>query len=160
MKNISIVLTSLLAAVLLFSSCAQPEYSIGTAPSKLEGIKGKWKLAQVKMRAEGSLIELNVVDLSAVYIGTTPMVIEFKSDLSYAITPGTTPNNLGGAAGTWAFDDPEYPTMVKFSSMSGEKELALNAPIRPQDAYLDVKFQGGCSSAAKYTYLFRFERAN
>lgn len=160
MKNLSIIFSALIAAVLLFSSCAQPEYSLGTPASKLEGIKGKWKLTQVKMRVEGSLIELNVVDLSSVYIGSTPMVLEFKSDMSYTLTPGSTPNTIGDAAGSWAFDDPDFPTLVKLNFASGSKSLVLNAPIRPQDAYFDIKFQGGCGTASKYYYLFRFERAN
>lgn len=160
MKNISFYSLLALLAV-LFASCAKEEYTLYAPADKTAGIQGNWKLRTIEIKDESSLIELSTVDISALTIGATPMVMSFQGQ-NFTVTPGTTQNVVGMTAGIWAFNNPLYPKTLSFTDAGGASNtLTLGAPTRPQDNVLVITFKGGCAGAAsKYIYILTFDRSN
>ncbi|MDP1725209.1 MAG: DUF5004 domain-containing protein [Bacteroidota bacterium] len=163
MKNTYKLIMLLLFFTTIFSNCKKELKEIGAVQSKIEGIKGKWELTRIIM-----------VDTLA----TVPEPIEITDYFqSFAKMPGITfdiGNNtytsdvtgiaydFFGSAGTWAFDDPQYPkTLTLTASGKAPVVFGLLASIRPIDANLKIQKYKYCDSAMtdfKYAYQLQLER--
>jgi len=143
---------------LIAGACEEKTYEFGEPFSKIEGINGSFVLTQVVQADERSTNLDNTFDISEFFIGSEPAVINFQSsDFSYTLNPGTAPNFLGASAGSWKFDDNEFPTQIQLGTAS-PTILDLNHTIRTIDNTLEFKITKSCSGEAGVSYHYVFTR--
>lgn len=162
MKSISrsISLIALLALV-LFSGCKEEELTLDAPYSKLEGINGSFRLNAVTQVDELTSSTFNEMDLSSFFVRSTPMTISFdNSTMTYAVANADSLPNYLGASGSWAFDDPEYPSSITLTTSMGESvNLALGQTIRPIESQLIFSVERGCNGGKAISYRYTFDRA-
>lgn len=140
------------------TGCKPEELTLDPAPSKLEGINDTFTLTSVVQvdnnAAPGTLAEY---DVSGVYIGLTPATIAFNStDLTFSYTTGSSLDFIG-TAGSFAFDNDDYPTTIVMNNGVDTYDLVLVQTIRPQDEFLEVELARSCGSGAT-SYRYKFQR--
>ena len=148
----------ILLLMILFAGCKQPqEYPIGEAYSQLEGIKGTFRLAKVEQIDELTFNLNKTLDVSEVYLGTTPMQITFDPT-NVTVTANDTPDyfTTGSTNLTWKFDDDKFPTKVIINN--GEAEWELLSPIRTNDNVLAFRVSRYYRGKKALTYNFSFDR--
>jgi len=154
MKKIIILITAFLA----ISSCKNDRLQLAPAASKIAGIQDDWTLNQVIQIDEISQREL---DVSQVYIGTSPMQINFKingTDTTYSVVNGTSANYLGNS-GTWKFDDINYPTKLIINHNGNDYQLPLIRTVREGDPNLEFRYTKVCSGKNVVSYKYIFKRS-
>ena len=164
MKKIHRSLLPALALLLVLAATGcrdQRDLVLGEPFSKLEGINGAWRLAQVEQVGikEGS--KQWGFDLTAAVVGADPAQLTFNSaDLTFAYTPNGSRDLLKLSAGSWAFDDVDYPTMVSLTDTSGATgDLKLLAAIRIIDQQLKLQLlRPDCDNGWVLAYNLFFER--
>jgi hypothetical protein len=151
----------LFALVIAGTACEKTDVPpLGEPLSKVEGLSGSWTLETVQ-RFDQSEVDLSKAsfDISDVFIRDDFRIV-FKTDGTYTVETGNTPNYFG-TSGTWAFDDNEFPTMVMLVNGNGEDlTLRLNGPTRPVDQTLSFTLFRSCSGDGGYGYIFEFSRGN
>lgn len=168
MKNYQILIISILSLSVLFLGCKTDTPEIGEPFSKIKGLSDDWELIQLKHTDVLSKSDENFVDLSAKFIGNTPMRMSFSNDFTFSITPGTSFNKFPMANGTWAFDDNDFPTKVMLSGDGETVELQLLEPVRERvDLFFHFewlrKYQTDCvplepDTEGQLSYTYKFER--
>lgn len=157
MKNKSAILALFLALLVGLTGCKPEEYVLEDAPSKLDGINDTFVLTRVLQVDQQTLNLENTRDISNFFIGETPARITFDSNTgTFTIDPGTTIDFLG-TAGTWAFDDDEFPSMITMNNGTETYTLELLQTIRPQDE-LQVQLDRNCSGELTTSYQYYFTR--
>jgi len=154
MKNILFILLALLA----LGSCKKDRPELAPPASKIAGIQDDWTLNKVIQVDEISQREL---DVSQVYIGLTPMQINFKisgTDTAYSVVKGTSANYFGNS-GTWKFDDNLYPTKLILNHDGNDYQLPLLRTVREGDPNLEIKYRKICSGKNVVTYKYIFKRS-
>ena len=142
----------------------QSNYEIGDPSSKLEGIRGDWKVGEVVFVDEVSTNK-NEGDLTDYFTETNDAFsVNFDSDaFSYTVTGALGAKYLG-TGGTWSFDDNEFPTAINFSPSDGTDPYTatLLGPIREVDNTLIIQVFRGCASSgtANMSIKFTFDRQN
>lgn len=150
-----------LTAIVASSGCKDKD-ELDPPGSKLDGINSNWEMVDV-VQIDIATLAQKELNVSNAFIGAKAMKIQFNaSDFTYTVTPGSGPNYFG-TAGTWAFDDNEYPTKITLTTSANEtKVLPLVRTIRPVDAFLHFSYQRKCANADKpyIAYEFKFIRSN
>lgn len=152
------VLVFSLVVVALLSCRPENRYEIGDPSDKIAGISDSWTISSVILIDEASLNK-SQVDISSFYLqGDQLMTMEF-TETNYTVTEGTG-KNFFGASGTWAFDDPVFPTQVTLSPENGSDiVLSLLGPIREVDQELRIQYTRGCGpDSPTVSYNFTFNR--
>ncbi len=157
-RNIAIML--LIGSTL--SACKKELKEIGTPASKLEAIQANWELLKAVQVDEVSLIRESANITSYFYNGVRRPNISFTATTYTIDTVGLSYNFFGSTSGTWAFDNVEFPSVIKFTPNDAAPfDFKLNGPIRPQD---NLKFTRpvytSCKGATKMvmSYNLEFER--
>jgi hypothetical protein len=150
--------TLLLLIGLSLASCKPDKLVLDPPASKLEGINDSFTLSEVIQVDPAVLGSGNSLDVTAAFTkGAVPVIAFNSTDFTYAYTAGDAPNYLG-ASGTWALDDNDYPTLISMNDGSRTYTLNLLHTIRPQDLYLEVRYQRSCGSSVAVIYDFKFAR--
>ncbi len=149
-----------LAAFIALAGC-KPEITgeLGEPFDKVEGMSGTWQLTAFTQQDLNSPVK-EVRDLSHFYIDgvNTPLELSFAADGTYevALEMG---KNYFGEGGTWAFDDPAYPSYLELYS-SDTLVYNLGGMIRPFDNELNIEYRRDCSGTTTVVYTFSFTRQN
>jgi hypothetical protein len=148
----------LLLLVVGFTACKQEELVLGPPASKLEGINDNFTLSKVVQVDPFMIGSGNSFDVTSVFTsGASPSIAFNSTDFTYTFSAGNGPNYLG-ASGTWAFDNNDYPTLVRMNNGSTQYDLKLLHTIRPQDPLLEVQFERSCGGEVSVIYQFTFAR--
>jgi len=160
MKKIFFIALTVIACL---SGC-KPEINgeLGEPFDQVVGIKGEWVLTSFVQQDLNNPIK-EERDFSEFYIqdGETPLTIDFASeDRSYSVDI-TSGKNFFGDAGTWSFDNDEFPTSIIFDDGITANLFTLGAPVRDFDNSLTIQIVKGCSDTDQNViYKFNFTRAN
>lgn len=152
--------TLLLLMVMGLAACKHEELVLDPPPSKLDGINDDFALTEVIQVDPLVIGSANTFDVTRVFTtGGTPVIKFNSADRTYTFTPGaaTDPNYLG-TSGTWAFDNNDYPTLIRMNDGTSQYDLTLLHTIRPQDEYLEVQYSRSCGGSATVQYQFKFAR--
>lgn len=155
MKKIWIIAITLQIGLM---ACKKERPELPPAGSNVDGIQDEWILSKVVQYDE---ITQKVLDVSSVYIGADPMKLQFKisgSDTAYTAVSGTSVNYLGNA-GTWSFDNYEYPTRLIVNFNGNDHVLPLLRTVRPTAQSLEFKYTKICRGKAVVSYLYSFKRS-
>lgn len=160
--NIRLYTMALMATVLiLVAGCEKNEIPpIGERFSYVEGINDSWTLTQVIQTDKvTSNKDRNTLDVSDIFMGSTPMKINFNSSgFSYSVNAGTTLNLLG-ENGIWAFDDEDTPTKLTLTTFDDDiYVLELLAPVRKVENELKFEFVRTCRGEQSVGYQYIFSR--
>lgn len=144
--------------LIVATGCKKPqEYPIGEPYSQLEGIQGKFRLSKVEQVDELTLNLDKTLDVSELYLGTSPMEITFGAE-NVTVNANDTPDYFtnGNTTLAWKFDDNKFPTKVIINN--GEAEWDLLRPIRTSDNELAFKVSRIYRGKKAITYNFSFQR--
>jgi hypothetical protein len=166
MKKTYIFIGSLLLA-LCFTACKETiEGDLGEPFDKVKGLSGTWELARFEQQDLNNPVK-ETRDLSEFYIDgqVTPLQITFDaSTRSYnvAIELG---KNYFGNAGSWSFDDDDYPSFLILDTGSDTLQYNLGTIVREFDNTLQIDYRRGCEDAdgnltETVVYKFIFNRTN
>lgn len=148
----------LLLTAILMAGCKPEEIVLNPPPSKLEGINGTFTLNSVTQIDPFVIGSGNSLDITSAFTkGAVPSITFNSSSFAFTFNPGDAPNYLG-AAGTWAFDNNDYPTLIAMNDGTNQYDLKLLHTIRPQDEYLEVQFERSCGGTVSVIYQFKFAR--
>lgn len=140
------------------AACKPEDIVLDPAPSKLEGINGSFTLSEAIQVDPFVIGNGNSLDVTKAFTGGNAPSITFNSGaFTYTYSAGDGPDYLG-AAGTWAFDNNDYPTLISMNDGVSQYDLKLLHTIRPQDEYLQVQYERGCSGTVSVIYQFKFAR--
>lgn len=162
MKNTYIVIIGLM--VLVLSACKTDPPEFGTPFSKIEGIADDWELIEFKQVDLLTKNDDNTVDLTDIFVGATPATLSFTTDFNYTGNANTSKVYFP-TAGTWAFDNDDYPSKVFVTSGGTTYTLDLLAPVRERvDPYLHIRYvkpfancpapEAEAAGAVAYDYKF------
>jgi Domain of unknown function (DUF5004) len=162
MKKIILILT--ISTGVFFSSCEKiDEKEIGAAQSKVDGLSGSWTISNVTQIDERNL-PVRSRDISSFYTSTNNKITaNFGSDKTFTMQNGDGINYLGTGAGTWNFDNDEFPAYL-FLNYLGQNSLkiALGGPTRSSDTELKLLYTSSCdtdtSSVPRVSYKYVFTR--
>ncbi|GCD76694.1 hypothetical protein JCM31826_01760 [Thermaurantimonas aggregans] len=139
MKKILISLTILGAAI-----ACRPERKgeLGPDPNLAYGIVGRWRAAELSITDFKSPLgdELNVSEDFAT-LGD-PLEITFNPDNTYQVNnPGNIPTKFG-TSGTWAFNNPEFPSTMGILNNNGETDtIHLRSMARDYDPVWKIQIR-------------------
>ncbi len=151
--------TLLLLIVMGMTACKQEELVLDPPGSKLEGINDSFTLTEVIQVDPFVIGSGNSFDVTSVFTsGTAPTIAFNSTDFTFTFTAGDGPNYLG-SAGTWTFDNNEYPTRINMNDGSTQYILKLLRTIRPQDEALEVQYERSCGGDVSVIYQFKFSRS-
>jgi hypothetical protein len=140
------------------AGCKPEEIVLDPPPSKLDGINGTFTLAEVVQIDPFVIGGGNSLDVTSVYTsGAAPSITFVASDHTFTFDPGDGPDYLG-SAGTWAFDNDDYPTLISMDNGTATYDLPLLHTIRPQDEFLQFEFARSCGGTVTVKYQFKFAR--
>mgnify|MGYP001025390643 FL=1 len=109
MKRTALLIT---AAALTLGACKSEIQPIGPAYEAGAGIIGTWELTGADL-TDLTLPVPETRDVSSFYTNAnSAWVISFNEDSTYAVTSQGPGFNVFGAAGTWSYDAPEFPTAL------------------------------------------------
>ncbi len=159
MKNIKMSLVLSLSFLLALSACKKDIKEIGMPGSKVEGIKATWVLTKAVQVDELSLTK-EAANIYGYFASSSKLPNITFTDTTYSVdTTGLDLNFFGAASGTWAFDDPEFPSTITFNPEGASSfELKLNGPIRPQDNLrLSKEVHKSCKGKATWAMSYNLE---
>lgn len=152
-------LVALVTAAAL-SGC-KPEINgeLGEPFDKVAGMSGTWELSAFTQQDLNSPVK-EIRDLSAFYVdGTsTPLQLTFAPDGTYSVAIEIGKNYFG-EGGTWAFDDPAYPSFLELYS-TDTLVYNLGSMVRPFDTELNIEYRRDCGGSTTVVYTFSFTRLN
>jgi hypothetical protein len=164
MKNIHFLLLGFI--LLAAFGCKTDPPELGEPFSKIEGIADDWELIELHQVDLLTKNDDNSIDLSDMFIGGTPAKLSFSTDFSYTGSANSSKMYFP-TAGTWAFDNNDYPSQLFITSGGETVTLELLAPVRERvDPYLHVRYVrpfNGCappevSTTGAVAYDYKFER--
>ena len=97
-------------------------------------LNGTWKLQKITQTDQVlKAKDKPVLDLTEFVLNGGTQTITFdKTNKSYTVSSTARVNYLG-SNGTYAFDDPQYPTSLTLTPAAGASlKLTLGAPLRPE----------------------------
>jgi len=169
MKNKLMYTLALAILVIGFQGCKPEPKVLGSKASQIDGIAGNWvlsKVDQIDVNVQLAFVESDtLLDVSDVVLDASigaPMEINFdKGKSTFSVTSGTGSDMISFSAGTWNFDNNDYPSYVVFDkSLSTEKSFKLIHPVRPQDQYLILNVNKICGNKRTVSYHLWFTRKN
>ena len=157
MKYLSI----LVLVVMLMGACKpEPFGEIGPRYNLATGISGSWEIEMV----EGVDLTLPVPesrDISDFYTGATdPIGLTFDAGSSmYTVKNPQTPGNIFGQGGTYAFDNPDYPTMLSLYDSSNDTIVVnLLNMVREIDPNMGLSYTRSHCGSEYFRYNYTFKR--
>ncbi len=169
MRNKLIYTMALALLVIGFQGCKPEPKVLGPKVSQLDGIAGNWvlsKVDQIDVNVQLAFVESDtLLDVSDVILDASvgaPMEINFdKGKSTFSVTSGTGSDMINFSAGTWNFDNNEYPSYLIFDKgLSTEKNFKMIHPVRPQDPYLIMNVNKICGNKRTVSYHLWFTRKN
>lgn len=164
MKNINkILILTIISCSVFFFSCTKDIKEIGAVQSQVDGIKGKWEVVKVVM-IDSTSATPDPIDVTDFFQASTKMPnINFNIiDKTYTSDVTGIAYDFFGTAGTWSFDDPQFPKAITFTPQGGNAfKIGMLASIRLNDSRLKVQKYLYCDSAQtnfKYAYHIELER--
>jgi Domain of unknown function (DUF5004) len=163
MNNLFLKGIFLLSILTIFNACKpEPVYVLDPLGDPLAGINGKWQFTKViqydELRLQKAL-PISPIDVTTYFTSTaTPTSITFKSsDKTYTVAANNSLNYLG-TAGTFTFNDPNYPTKLTLTTSAGKVlDLDLSHAIRPNYNVFNAKMIRKINGkfAPSYTYSLK-----
>lgn len=157
MKRISVFILAL-----AFMAACKPEAykEIGPKYDLATGITGSWEVQMV----EGVDLTLPVPearDLSDFYTSAPePIGLTFDaaSGMYTVVNPGTA-GNIFGQGGTFAFDDPEFPTLLSLYDSSNDTIVVnLLNMVREIDPNMGLSYTRSACGTNYFRYNYTFKR--
>lgn len=133
MKNNYRLIWLLLAGFIIFQGCKEDDPEIGEPFGKTEGLTATgWVVNQVFLVDEGNPAKPER-EISSYYTeGGNLLEIRFNEDGTFETIPGDGVNFFP-ESGTWAFNDPNTPSGITFTSDEVVFESPLGGPTRISD---------------------------
>lgn len=151
MKNrnkITLLLALLLGAL---SGCIEEFGGVGEPFDRPTQMVGTWSVSKV-MQVDDIAVEkgypefVQKVDITQ-KLPYQDYSIELKADGNFEVTLGSAPDIIGMTKGTWGFDNPKYPSRIKFTSEDGNSTTTL-----------DIQGLNGLTEAEVPTINFQFSK--
>lgn len=146
--------------VAIWACRPEPFEEIGPRYDLATGITGSWQIEMV----EGVDLTLPVPearDLSDFYTSAVdPLGLSFDANSEmYTVMNSTTPGNIFGQGGTFAFDDPEYPTrLTLYNSGADTIEVNLLNMVREIDPNMGISYTRDLCGTDYFRYNYTFKR--
>ena len=162
-KTIQIAALSILLCGAMIG-CRPEKKTLGPKPSQTEGISNTgWILSredQIDVNVQLAFVESDtLLNVTETFIEGTPMEFGFTKDGSYTITSGSGSQLFKINAGSWKFDNADYPSKIIFDDgTAGVNTLSMMRPVRPQDNYLVLKYNKICGGKRTVSYHLTFSR--
>lgn len=129
-------------AIALLGCRPERRGELGPDPDLAYGIVGRWRAAELSITDFKSPLgdELNVSEDFAT-LGD-PLEITFNRDNTYEVNnPGKVPTKFG-TSGTWAFDNPEFPSKMGILNNNGETDTVyLRSMARDYDPVWKIQIR-------------------
>lgn len=157
MRNVIILVLFL---SLLAACKPEPYKEIGPRYDLATGISGSWEIQMV----EGVDLTLPVPesrDISDFYTDATdPLGLTFDaSSEMYTVLNPQTPGNIFGQGGTFAFDDPDFPTRLSlYESNNDTIVVDLLNMVREIDPNMGLSFTRSNCGTEYFRYNYTFKR--
>ena len=129
-----------------------------------EGISNTgWVLSRVDeidVNVQLAFVESDtLMNVTETFIDGTPMEIQFTKTGDYTIASGAGSQLFKINAGSWKFDNADYPSKIIFDDgTAGVSTLKMMRPVRPQDNYLVLKYNKMCGGKRTVSYHLTFSR--
>jgi len=152
------------AVALAVGGCRpEPFAPIGEPLDRVAGLVGDWNVVsvtqidEVKLNLEEPDFSKDVTNLFDFF----EFAVSFTEGGAFTVAPGDAPNFVGVTEGTWAFDDPDYPTVLQLTEAGGTEPSATFALNRlPQeDLNLELRFERYNAGELVLSYVYVFEKA-
>lgn len=135
MKYSTKIFFPVLLVAILFSGCRPDEFKeIGEPREIAASFGGVWKLTKVTQKDEESArkgFPYSELDLTTIFPYTQfTLNLNVDNNLSpsgFTSTPGSSPDIIGLASGTWSLDNGDAPTKIIFSQGATTKSVTLGA---------------------------------
>lgn len=142
-KKLSIAVPGLLLVAFLLYSCEKEKAAIPTEPIK--EIDGSWKIVGAQRNGTDMINRFDFSKFRITFSGNT-----------YTIS-NPVPFIQEGA-GTWSFDDANYPFKMNFQENGGNtKSTEIQYPVKNGKRNIVISFSPGC---AANTYQYTLEKEN
>ena len=161
-NNFKQIIFALVLSISVIACKPEPK-ELGPRASQVEGIHGTWvltKIDQIDVNVELAFKESDtLLDVTAAMLNSAPMEISFDKDSkNFEITQGAGSEFFVNYLGTWEFDNENYPSYLQLNNSFGPAKYSLIRPVRPQDAYLAIKYNKMCGSDRTVSYHLWFVR--
>ncbi|MEL6922757.1 MAG: DUF5004 domain-containing protein [Bacteroidota bacterium] len=154
MKNIKLLL--FVSVLLGFLACEKPTYDVDVSiKNHTPYLVHQWKLSEVtQVDAKAGPGQLKEVDISQAVLNTGESMLEF-SDGNF--TASGFASDLFGASGSWALDNPEFPTSIV---VNGGTNIALSRSILEFSKELIVQNDiiNCVDNSVSTSYIYTFEK--
>lgn len=161
--NIQHLLLASLLLILGLAGCKQEiTGELGEPIDKRSGFLGTWELTTFTQQDLNNPLK-ETRDLSSVFIqdGAQPMRLTFNDDDSYSIVQEIG-RDYFGTGGSWAFDDPEFPTFLQLFQEGDTLQYNLGTTVRPYDNQMTIEYRRSCGEGGAFLetviYAFTFNR--
>lgn len=137
----------------------EPYQEIGDPYSVISGIEGTWGLDRVEVE-DRSFPQWETREFTDFFLDNPVEIVFVASDNSYSISA----NSLDGLPftstnGTYAFDDPEYPSNLYLISASGDTtSVELGNMVRSVDPLMLFQAMKSKCDADYARYVYTFNR--
>lgn len=144
--------------------CRPEKKSLGPKPSQTEGISNTgWILSrvdQIDVNVQLAFVESDtLLNVTETFVDGTPMEFSFTKDGSYSIASGAGSQLFKINAGSWKFDNADYPSKIILDDgTAGVNTVSMMRPVRPQDNYLVLKYNKICGGKRTVSYHLTFSR--
>lgn len=144
--------------------CRPEKKTLGPKPSQTEGISNTgWILSrvdQIDVNVQLAFVESDtLLNVTETFIDGTPMEFSFTKDGSYSISSGAGSQLFKINAGSWKFDNADYPSKIILDDgTAGANTVSMMRPVRPQDNYLVLKYNKICGGKRTVSYHLTFSR--
>jgi hypothetical protein len=161
-NNMKQILFALVLSISVLACKPEPR-ELGPRANQSEGINGTWvltKIDQIDVNVELAFQESDtLLDVTQAMLTSAPMEISFdKTSKNFEITSGAGSEFFGNTMGSWEFDNDDYPSYLQLNNPFGPQIYSLIRPVRPQDAYLAIKYNKMCGSDRTVSYHLWFVR--
>lgn len=156
MKNIFLI-----SIVMLGLAACQPEpyKEIGPAYDLTTGVNGQWHVSKVEV-TDLTLPVPESRDISDFYANGSPLEIDFDAEGgTYTVVDPQVSGNVFGAGGTFAYNDPEFPTKLTLRTTNQDTiVLSLGNMVRKVDPTMALKLVKSACGQDYISYNFTFNR--
>ena len=144
-------------------ACRPDIKEIGEPSSHVTGIEGTWEVNRVDL-VDLALDLPEEMEITEFYLDGTsaPLTISFDYNAkTYEVIEAGAGTSFLGTNGTWAYDDPEYPTeMIVVTNASETLNLSLTKMVRASDAEMgfELKREKCAPGDHNVAYKYNFTR--
>jgi len=138
----------LIIPILCFSGCESKEVTIpgGAFDEKTIDLQGTWKISRVLLNGTEITDKFDFTGFALTLNMSGGQPAEFQ--INNASAPFVVINN-----GTWSYNDPVYPTSMKFNTGFDEGSVQFLVPPISTGSEMSISFSLGCHDN---TYVYEF----